>query len=142
MCCPSSMLLPCLQTTERKIGCDRSVPVCTRCLRSGRQCLGYDLRLIWADQPDGRRKKPLAVDTTGWGPPTSTQYGTQFLNVGFGDIALIGEDGISLDLSRLSLASRPRKSLSSYPDLGGEAGSQLMSYCEIFLPLTYDCLTR
>jgi hypothetical protein len=44
-------------TTERKVGCDRTLPKCANCIRSVRVCQGYGLKLAWPDKVDGRRKQ-------------------------------------------------------------------------------------
>jgi hypothetical protein len=40
---------------DRKILCDRRVPVCQQCARSKRSCNGYGLKLSWPKPGDGRR---------------------------------------------------------------------------------------
>ncbi|KAH6652945.1 fungal-specific transcription factor domain-containing protein [Truncatella angustata] len=73
---------------ERKIGCDRGLPACNNCLRTGRECLGYGIRLAWPDQPDGRRRKSQTPDQAIQLPAgNSKHYGRQFLNVNYDDVA-------------------------------------------------------
>ncbi|KAH7135689.1 fungal-specific transcription factor domain-containing protein [Dendryphion nanum] len=47
----------CWTCKERKVGCDRFLPECVNCKRSGRHCQGYALKLAWPDKVDGRRKQ-------------------------------------------------------------------------------------
>ena len=44
-------------STERKVGCDRTLPTCLNCKKRQRTCQGYGLRLAWPDKQDGRRKQ-------------------------------------------------------------------------------------
>jgi hypothetical protein len=39
----------------RKIGYDKQVPLCDNCLRTGRSCEGYGLKVQWPKLADGRR---------------------------------------------------------------------------------------
>ncbi|KAK8048747.1 fungal-specific transcription factor domain-containing protein [Apiospora phragmitis] len=68
----------CWTCKQRKIGCDRGYPACNNCLRTGRECLGYGIRLAWPDQPDGRRRVNRMPDR---------HYGKQFLNLTYADLA-------------------------------------------------------
>ncbi|KAI1735006.1 fungal-specific transcription factor domain-containing protein [Xylaria scruposa] len=45
----------CWTCRERKVSCDRSIPICERCSRSKLPCQGYGLRLSWPTRVDGRR---------------------------------------------------------------------------------------
>ncbi|KAF2119053.1 fungal-specific transcription factor domain-containing protein [Lophiotrema nucula] len=40
---------------ERRISCDRTLPVCLQCTRTKRKCKGYDLRLFWPRENDRKR---------------------------------------------------------------------------------------
>ena len=40
---------------DRRIACDRAVPTCGCCLKAGRVCTGYGLRLSWPKENDKRR---------------------------------------------------------------------------------------
>ncbi|KAI0444121.1 fungal-specific transcription factor domain-containing protein [Xylaria telfairii] len=45
----------CWTCRERKVLCDRTIPICERCSRSKLPCQGYKLRLSWPKKIDGRR---------------------------------------------------------------------------------------
>ncbi|KAH7310539.1 fungal-specific transcription factor domain-containing protein [Stachybotrys elegans] len=45
----------CWTCIDRKIRCDRHLPVCSNCIRSGRVCQGYGVRLSWPREDDGKR---------------------------------------------------------------------------------------
>lgn len=40
---------------DRRISCDRTLPLCLHCVRSNRQCKGYELRLSWPRATDRKR---------------------------------------------------------------------------------------
>jgi hypothetical protein len=42
-------------SSARKIGCDQKLPQCLNCVRTGRECEGYGIRLHWPESADGRR---------------------------------------------------------------------------------------
>ncbi|KAK5391401.1 arginine metabolism regulation protein II [Exophiala xenobiotica] len=42
----------CWTCRGRKVKCDATRPQCTRCLKAGLQCEGYDLRLYWITDDD------------------------------------------------------------------------------------------
>lgn len=73
---------------DRKIACDKSIPKCQTCLKKGRECMGYGLRLSWPREDDQRRSV-LGIDparsksaSQGWSP----QW--EFVNVFSADIEL------------------------------------------------------
>ncbi|KAL2204507.1 hypothetical protein CC79DRAFT_1313010 [Sarocladium strictum] len=122
----------CWTCKRRKIGCDRSLPHCLNCKRSGRECHGYDLRLVWPCQPDGRRKlgevfhRPSLPSDQEVVPQ---HYGVQFLNVTSEDIVLFAtEQTLSQIVSRPSFL-RPQRSLPLKSDLQGREAA-LLSYYE------------
>lgn len=51
----------------RKVGCDRTLPSCNRCLKANRVCQGYGVRLFWPNEGDKRRavvqRLPRKVNT-------------------------------------------------------------------------------
>ncbi|KUJ22952.1 uncharacterized protein LY89DRAFT_162264 [Mollisia scopiformis] len=50
----------CWTCKRRKIGCDRSLPACSNCIRTQRACEGYGIKLSWPDEnSDGRRANPI-----------------------------------------------------------------------------------
>ncbi|KAK7952270.1 N-terminal fungal transcription regulatory domain-containing protein [Apiospora aurea] len=78
----------CWTCKQRKIGCDRGYPACNNCLRTGRECLGYGIRLAWPDQPDGRRRVNRMPDRVlHLSPANSEHYGKQFLNLTYADLS-------------------------------------------------------
>lgn len=122
--------------TERKIGCDRAVPSCDNCTRSGRGCQGYNIRLLWPDRPDGRRKVGEVVHSpVRPGPPVPVprHYGTQFLNVTFEDVAQSTRERPITDLVSSPALPRPRPSLTLHHALLGQ-DANLLSYCEFRSP--------
>lgn len=44
-----------LSLSDRRILCDRTLPVCSRCSQSNRTCKGYGVRLSWPKANDKRR---------------------------------------------------------------------------------------
>ena len=42
-------------TVARRVRCDRTIPSCTRCLKAGRVCDGFGLRLSWPRRHDKKR---------------------------------------------------------------------------------------
>ncbi|KAK7969425.1 N-terminal fungal transcription regulatory domain-containing protein [Apiospora saccharicola] len=81
----------CWTCKQRKIGCDRGYPACNNCLRTGRECLGYGIRLAWPDQPDGRRRVNRMPDRVLHLSPANTEhYGKQFLNLTYADLTRPG----------------------------------------------------
>ncbi|KAG4031132.1 hypothetical protein MFRU_010g02570 [Monilinia fructicola] len=45
----------CWTCKGRKIGCDKGIPHCNNCTRTGRFCEGYGIKLHWPESGDGRR---------------------------------------------------------------------------------------
>ncbi|KAF7899967.1 hypothetical protein EAF00_004303 [Botryotinia globosa] len=45
----------CWTCKSRKIGCDKGIPHCNNCKRTGRTCEGYGVKLHWPESGDGRR---------------------------------------------------------------------------------------
>lgn len=97
----------CWTCKQRKIGCDRGSPACNNCLRTGRECLGYNIRLAWPDQPDGRRRvSQLPGQATQLPPVNARDYGKQFLNVTYSDL-LKSRNGYADRALALALAHEP-----------------------------------
>lgn len=118
---------------ERKIGCDRGLPSCNNCLRTSRVCLGYGLRLLWPDHPDGRRRKAEPVTHIPPGGRTRPlHYGKQFLNFTFQDMALSGVDTVGIDMLATAIEAPCRGLYLHAPFLGQDA--ILLSYCK-YTPL-------
>ena len=113
---------------ERKIACDGQLPLCDRCLRTGRSCGGYGLRLKWQETPDHRRK--LACVSNDLPVLFPRQYcrhsGWHFINFTIADV---------LDHYARQVCSPSRhslclpRSLSPSPCLDSNEGS-LLAYCE------------
>lgn len=115
---------------ERKIGCDRGLPVCHNCTRTGRRCLGYGVRLLWPDRHDGRRKDSGFVVYT---PPEnplelSDTYGLHFLNVTNHDVASSLDPSSYNALVRRPI-TKPGRALNLYPSMVGQ-DAMFMSYCK------------
>ncbi|TFB01675.1 hypothetical protein CCMA1212_006371 [Trichoderma ghanense] len=49
----------CWNCRQQKIACDKTLPHCRNCLKKGRQCLGYGLKLSWPRKGDQRRSASL-----------------------------------------------------------------------------------
>jgi hypothetical protein len=113
---------------ERKIGCDKALPSCNNCARTGRNCMGYGLRLVWPDIPDGRRKLPKlpAQKASKQLQAAGTYYGQQFLNFSFDDVEQHRQDVSILTLH--THHARPHPSLTLLPDMPG-IESELLCYC-------------
>ncbi|KAJ4387794.1 hypothetical protein N0V93_008396 [Gnomoniopsis smithogilvyi] len=122
----------CWTCKKRKIGCDRGLPSCNNCSRTGRECLGYGIRLIWPELHDGRRKLPkhptqvvpFVCDHTR-GP----HYGDQFLNTSYEDIEQSRQDFTSL-VPYGKLIVRPQYNLAFRPQLRPQEGELLQYYEE------------
>lgn len=116
----------------RKVGCDKGLPNCNNCIRIGRECLGYGVRLVWPDRPDGRRSKTEVLCQEPPRPCASEQqrlsYHTiEFLNVTFDDIEVLKYGHSYRPLIKRRLSS-PARSLSLHPVVGQDA--MLLSYCK------------
>ncbi|KAI0017027.1 fungal-specific transcription factor domain-containing protein [Xylariomycetidae sp. FL0641] len=118
----------CWTCKKRKIGCDRGFPACNNCLRTGRECLGYGIRLAWPDQPDGRRRLSRVPEpVTHHHTVDSVHYGKQFLNVTYTDLAL-ARKGLLVDNQSLFCSlPRPSRSIPLIPGLQ-EREKHLMHY--------------
>ncbi|KFA70654.1 hypothetical protein S40285_08406 [Stachybotrys chlorohalonatus IBT 40285] len=53
--------------TYRKIQCDRALPTCQKCVQSGRQCLGYGIRMSWPKITDKKRAMTVPILETAEG---------------------------------------------------------------------------
>ncbi|EHK47090.1 hypothetical protein TRIATDRAFT_306814 [Trichoderma atroviride IMI 206040] len=49
----------CWNCRQQKIACDKTRPHCNNCVKKGRQCLGYGLKLSWPRKGDERRSASL-----------------------------------------------------------------------------------
>ncbi|OTA70111.1 hypothetical protein K449DRAFT_321574 [Hypoxylon sp. EC38] len=118
----------CWTCKRRKIGCDRGYPACNNCLRTGRECLGYGIRLAWPDQPDGRRRLNRLPDhTIHHHEIDSAYYGKQFLNVTYSDLA-VARRGISpIYLPFIRAQPRPGRTIPLFTNLH-ERESHLIDY--------------
>ncbi|KAL7942774.1 hypothetical protein V8C42DRAFT_330347 [Trichoderma barbatum] len=73
----------CVTCRRRKKGCDKNVPSCHQCMRSGLQCEGYGRDLVWVNTtPDGDDGKampqpPQGKTSTGQQRPWSVIYTTK-----------------------------------------------------------------
>ncbi|KAI1270167.1 fungal-specific transcription factor domain-containing protein [Xylariaceae sp. FL1019] len=118
----------CWTCKKRKIGCDRGYPACNNCLRTGRECLGYGIRLAWPDQPDGRRRGSRAPDqVVHYINKVPIDYGKQFLNMNFADLEHAAKGSMVLDEFLICSQMRPARSISLIPGFR-EQESHLISY--------------
>ncbi|EXJ94142.1 hypothetical protein A1O1_02535 [Capronia coronata CBS 617.96] len=101
----------CWTCRSRRVKCDESRPVCSRCSRSGLTC-GYDIRLTWQDDNDargvchgragvwsksgkqrGQTKQRKAKSPGVVGPPFPRLAHTRFLNTTVADVQrYLGDD--------------------------------------------------
>ncbi|KAF3763683.1 hypothetical protein M406DRAFT_352432 [Cryphonectria parasitica EP155] len=94
-------------------------------------CKRYDRKLVWPNQPDGRRKTPNLPTHTAPELDHSSgfYYGQQFLNISFDDFEQ-GRRGLG-PLSLLSKTNtRPQQSLNLVPELQGHDADLLLYYRE------------
>ncbi|KAI5858217.1 fungal-specific transcription factor domain-containing protein [Durotheca rogersii] len=118
----------CWTCKRRKIGCDRHYPACDNCLRTGRECLGYGIRLAWPDQPDGRRRLSRLPDhTIHHHEIDSAYYGKQFLNVTYSDLAVARKGVSPIGLSLIRCQPRPSRTVPIFPNFH-EKESHLLGY--------------
>lgn len=118
----------CWTCKRRKIGCDRGYPACNNCLRTGRECLGYGIRLAWPDQPDGRRRLSRLPDhTIHHHEINSVYYGKQFLNVTYTDLATARKGMSPICLPFIRSQPRPTRSIPLFTNLH-ERESHLINY--------------
>ncbi|KAI2640084.1 fungal-specific transcription factor domain-containing protein [Xylaria nigripes] len=119
----------CWTCRKRKIGCDRSNPACNNCLRTGRECLGYGIRLAWPDQPDGRRRgNRTPVRAVHCSPHSHADYGKHFLNMTYEDLMHTGKGLMVLsEILLLRSQQRPARSIPLLPSLH-ERDAHLLSY--------------
>ena len=45
-----------ISSLDRKVSCDRAVPVCNKCSKSKRVCGGYGIRLSWVKNNDQKKR--------------------------------------------------------------------------------------
>ncbi|ROW07452.1 hypothetical protein VMCG_03923 [Cytospora schulzeri] len=90
--------------------------------------MGYGLRLVWPDIPDGRRKLPNlpAQKASEQLQAAGTYYGQQFLNISFDDVEQHRQDVSTLTLQ--THHARPHPSLRLLPDLLGHESDLLVYY--------------
>ncbi|UNI17470.1 hypothetical protein JDV02_003811 [Purpureocillium takamizusanense] len=71
---------------DRRVLCDRTVPVCQRCVQSRRRCAGYGLQLSWPGSKRRTRSKPESAPWRGGasGPLARVQW----LHTSFADLAM------------------------------------------------------
>ncbi|KAI9163791.1 transcriptional regulatory protein [Paramyrothecium foliicola] len=125
-----------ITNTARRVGCDKSVPQCHNCIRSGRECLGYGIRLKWPEIRDGRRRADeMHVHVLSSNNPLelSQDYGIHFLNTTDRDVTFANQDGLSQAVQdiaiSLSTPVQPGRALTNHPQLD-RGDSMLLSYYE------------
>ncbi|KAI1178114.1 fungal-specific transcription factor domain-containing protein [Nemania sp. FL0916] len=119
----------CWTCKKRKIGCDRGFPACNNCLRTGRECMGYGIRLAWPDQPDGRRRgSQIPNRALHCSPHNSAHYGKQFLNMTYEDLMHNGKGLMVLnELLLLRYQPRPARSIPLLPEFH-QRDAHLLNY--------------
>jgi hypothetical protein len=78
----------CLLYLDRKIRCDRGLPICSNCVRSKRDCRGYGIRLSWPAESDEKRfvvVKPVSERRRSQIPRSSN---VSFINASFWDMEM------------------------------------------------------
>ncbi|KAK7736657.1 hypothetical protein SLS53_006863 [Cytospora paraplurivora] len=90
--------------------------------------MGYGLRLVWPDIPDGRRKLPNLPAQNGSGQlqKSGVYYGQQFLNISFDDVEQHRRDVSTLTLH--THHASPHPSLTLLPDLMGHESDLIVYY--------------
>ncbi|KAI1159024.1 fungal-specific transcription factor domain-containing protein [Nemania serpens] len=127
----------CWTCKKRKIGCDRGYPACNNCLRTGRECLGYGIRLAWPDQPDGRRRGSRIPDKAfHCSPHNHAHYGKQFLNMTYEDLMHSGKGLMVLnELFLLRCQQRPARTLPLLPEFHERDAHLLQYYHDRLAPM-------
>lgn len=77
------------RNVARKIGCDKQLPDCNNCVRTGRSCEGYGIKVQWPETVDGRRPTCSweARAQKSWNfVKSSTPGELHFLNTTFDDL--------------------------------------------------------
>ncbi|KAK5989549.1 hypothetical protein PT974_11076 [Cladobotryum mycophilum] len=123
----------CWTCKQRKIGCDRGLPTCDNCSRTGRQCLGYGVRLLWPDRHDGRRRDTgiVVYDPSANTSTSSEGYGRHFLNFTFGDVASAGDGKPHNALVRRP----PPRSLELHPTMINQDAMFMSYYEKVIAPM-------
>ncbi|KAI9151375.1 hypothetical protein HJFPF1_08577 [Paramyrothecium foliicola] len=80
----SAVHSPLTRGVARKIRCDRTLPSCTGCVKGGKQCPGYGMRLFWPRSDDKRR----AVVAPPSGARIAQYEGVEFIDTTFQDVRL------------------------------------------------------
>jgi hypothetical protein len=104
----------------RKIGCDKSLPACNNCLRTGRSCQGYGFKLRWAT-PDTQSRSQSAIQLP------ERLY---FLHTTAAEIALWNSD-ILPSMHYPTNLPYPARPISSSSLTGPAIDPFLFSYCQI-----------
>ena len=93
----------CWTCKERKVACDRERPSCRACIKAGRRCHGYGIKLSWPRQGDKKRAIVLQSDAISFYSDALESFvraadsnvklhgydglrGTDFVNVLFSDV--------------------------------------------------------
>ncbi|KAJ6438616.1 hypothetical protein O9K51_09210 [Purpureocillium lavendulum] len=71
---------------DRRVLCDRAVPVCQRCVQSRRTCSGYGVRLSWPGSKRRTRSKPESA--LAHARASGPFYKVDWLNTSFADIEM------------------------------------------------------
>ncbi|KAH6691315.1 fungal-specific transcription factor domain-containing protein [Plectosphaerella plurivora] len=126
----------CWTCKKRKIGCDKTLPGCNNCARTGRECAGYGCRISWPDESRKRARDLIICTTSTTTDVASHPPGTRraFLNFTFGDY---GFSNKHLTWRRyLSEAyPAPAMPMSLHTPVVGEDASYLAYYDRVIAPM-------
>lgn len=126
----------------RKIGCDKSLPACNNCIRTGRHCQGYGVKLKWAT-PDTIRSHSfssqhvLGVET----PINPRRKRIHFLHTSARDVAL-SYSGVVRPVNSSTQLLSPARPISSSRFNGPATDPLLFFYCTALAVLVCVMLHR
>ncbi|CCD42472.1 similar to transcription factor Cys6 [Botrytis cinerea T4] len=118
----------------RKIGCDKGIPHCNNCKRTGRFCEGYGVKLHWPESGDGRRpvhsweNEAHLPEQTFLAFPTRGKY--QFLNSNFLDLKIASGYQQECYSTHRYMTSPQRSLKFGYETTLGSRDATLLSYCK------------
>ncbi|KAF2792458.1 hypothetical protein K505DRAFT_307580 [Melanomma pulvis-pyrius CBS 109.77] len=104
---PSKSTKGCWTCKDRKIACDKHLPTCQNCRHSGRECLGYGMRLSWPRKNDQKRAITSEVPDQPQELSSFWFLGADFVNVFSSDVELSDNTLNSVSMPRRA-SPRPR----------------------------------
>ncbi|KAK6594839.1 C6 finger domain-containing protein [Botrytis cinerea] len=122
----------CWTCKSRKIGCDKGIPHCNNCKRTGRFCEGYGVKLHWPESGDGRRpvhsweNEAHLPEQTFLAFPTRGKY--QFLNSNFLDLKIASGYQQECYSTHRYMTSPQRSLKFGYETTLGSRDATLLSY--------------